>query len=91
MKVYTVSGLDGLTEAMVAAGTIAEAAAALGTSIPAMRKVGWQRLKGPAAAIALKEPGTPFYRPITGAKPGKWTSDRSAALAAAARRAMQLP
>lgn len=84
VRVYAVS-TDGLTEAMVAAKTMDEAAAALGTSVADMRKSGWHAVKGPAAVIATKHLGEPLYRSIAGAKPGVWTLDRSEASATAAR------
>lgn len=86
MRAYHVPNLDGLLEAMVAASTIAEAAASLGVTVRSMRELGWETGKGSAASRAKEEPGRPLYRNIVGT-PGRWDSDRAAALAVAARAA----
>ena len=86
---YAISNLDGLTEAMVAARTIGEAALALGMSVRDMRKLDWRRVKGSAAAIALETPGQPFYPSIQGGNPGRWQSDRAEVLSTAARSALR--
>ena len=89
MKVYAVADLDGLTEAMVAAGSVQEAADALGVSLRNLRKLGWERRKGAAAAVALKTPGRPVYRRRQGAAGDRWHADRATALASAARAALK--
>lgn len=89
MRVYALDQPDGLTEAMVAAGTIGEAAERLGTSVRIMRKLGWRAVKGPAARLAVEAEGRPLYRARLGASPGRWVPDRAQALALAARRALK--
>jgi hypothetical protein len=88
MKVYHLPDLDGLTEAIVAAGRLEEAAEALGISARTMRERGWHAVKGATAAPARKEPGKPLYRSIIGGA-GPWTRDHAEARGRAARAAVR--
>lgn len=88
MKVYHVPDLDGLTEALVAAATLEEAATALGVTARTMRERGWTTAKGARAGPARADPGCPVYRSIVGAA-GPWTADRAEAQARAARAALK--
>lgn len=88
MRAYHVPDLDGLTEAVVAAPGLGEAAAALGISVRTIRERGWRPAKGVAASSARKAPGQPLYRGIVGTG-GRWTSDRAEAAGRAAKAALR--
>lgn len=89
MKVYAIRNPDGLTESMVAAKTLHEAADALGTSVRNLRILAWASVKGAGASPALKQPGHPVHRSIAGTRPGPWSDDRMRVLAEASRAALK--
>lgn len=88
MNVYHLPDLDGLTEALVAALRLDEAAASLGMTVRTVRERGWLKVKGAKAAPALKQPGQALYRPILGAR-GAWQASLERARASAARAALR--
>jgi hypothetical protein len=71
-KAYINENHDGRRSAMVAANTLAHAAKRLSTTVHAMREYGWVAATDGDLALALANPDTIFYRPITGSR--GWTA-----------------
>lgn len=70
LKVYGMSA--GRCRRLVAAKSLAEAARAMGVGPHVLRKYGCETGNEAEIELALTEPGTPFWRPLSGGPGYQW-------------------
>lgn len=76
LRPYIADNADGISEAMVAASTLKEAAEKLASSVYALRTYGWHVGTEADARVALAAPDTVFYRPMDNRHDYPWAPHR---------------